>query len=170
MGSIAPDPLDADPADWSLRQHERHMRLAIEAAHRAAKLGGAAIGAVAVDLAGRPVSQGYSMVVPRCDPTAHAEMTAIRAAAATLGPFHLPDLVLYSTLEPCSMCLGACTWAALAGVVFGADRTVTSIDYYDQLSYCALERAKYTRRDGHGDPLFVLGGVLFEATAALLAD
>lgn len=169
MSKATADPLDARPDRWSGERHERHMRLAIAAAHRAAELGGAAIGAVIVDRGGVPVAHGYSLVAPSCDPTAHAEVMAIRRASAKLGRFHLPDLVLYSTLEPCSMCLGACTWAALGGVVFGAGGEATPISYYDQRSYCARERAKRSRRDGRGDPLRVLGGVLRDATAALLS-
>lgn len=149
--------------------HERRMRLAIRAARRSVDLGGAAIGAVIVDPAGVPVACGYSLVAPTCDPTAHAEVMAIRRASARLRRFHLPDLVLYSTLEPCSMCLGACAWAALGGVVFAADGKCTPIEYYDQHSYRACARAKCSRRDGRGDPLFVLDGVLRDTAAALLS-
>ena len=92
------------------QEHKRHMRLAITAAHRAAQSGGAAIGAVIVDRQGAVVAEGHSLVAPECDPTSHAEINAIRMAARRLGRFHLPDCTLYSTLEPCSMCL-ARHWA-----------------------------------------------------------
>ncbi|MGH2712860.1 MAG: deaminase [Thermoleophilaceae bacterium] len=59
----------------------------------------------------------------------HAETNAIRMAAKKLGRFHLPDCTLYSTLEPCSMCLGACTWAGLGEGGLRRRRVVTSIEY-----------------------------------------
>lgn len=145
------------------------MRLAIQAARFSVRLGGAAIGAVIVDGSSRVIAQGYSMVRPYCDPTAHAETTAIRQAARRMGRFQLPDLVLYSTLEPCSMCLAACTWANLGAVVFGADGTVAPSGYFDRLNYCAVAQAAGTRRDGTGSPLPVRSGVLFEEAAALFA-
>ncbi|MGB7587582.1 MAG: nucleoside deaminase [Solirubrobacterales bacterium] len=160
-----------DPKDalaWSVEIHERNMELAIGVAHASVNRGGAAIGAVIVDRRGRLIAEGHSMVAPLCDPTAHAETGAIRMAALRVGRFHLPDLVLYSTLEPCSMCLAACVWANLGAVIFGADGTVTSGDYYDRRNYCAVSHARETRRDASQTPLPIRGRVLLEETAALL--
>ena len=67
------------------------------------------------------------------------------------------------------MCLGACAWAGLGGVVFGADGTVTPEVYYDRAGYSAITHAVAARRDGDRAPLFVRGRVLFRSTAALLA-
>lgn len=153
---------------WSDETHERHMWSAIAAAHFSASLGGAAIGAVIVDRSGRVIAEGHSTVGPCCDPTAHAETSAIRLAARRLGRSHMPDLALYSTLEPCSMCLAACTWANLGAVVFGADGTVAPSSYFDRRNYCAVAHAAETRRDGARTPLPIRSGVLFEETAALL--
>ena len=153
---------------WSTAEHERHMRVAVEAARRAAANGGAAIGAIVVDGAGAVVAEGHSLVAPDCDPTSHAEMNAIRAAAKALRRFHLPDCTLYTTLEPCSMCLGACTWAGLGEVVFGADGSVTPLEYYDQVDYRAIEHAVNARRDGDRRPLVIRGQVLLAETAPLL--
>ena len=95
-------------------------------------------------------------------------MNAIRAATTLLGRVHLHDCTLYTTLEPCSMCLGACTWAGLGEVVFGADGTVAPPEYYDQVRYSAIEHAVNARRDGDRRPLVVRGPVLLAETAALL--
>jgi tRNA(Arg) A34 adenosine deaminase TadA len=158
----------SDAWAWSQETHEQNMRHAIEAARVAAASGGPAIGAAIVDLHCRVIARGYRLVEACCDPTAHAETTAIRSAAARMGRFHLPDLVLYCTLEPCSMCLGACAWACLGGVVFGTDGTLAPADCFDRVNYCALEQAEDARRDGDRARLFVRGHVLLEETAALL--
>jgi tRNA(Arg) A34 adenosine deaminase TadA len=144
------------------------MRIAVEAARRAAANGGAAIGAIVVDGAGVVVAEGHSLVAPNCDPTSHAEMNAIRAAVKALGRLHLPDCTLYATLEPCSMCLGASTWAGLGEVVFGADGSVTPPEHYDQINYSAIEHATNARRDGDRRPLVIQGRVLLAETAPLL--
>lgn len=149
-------------------RHERHMRLAIRAARHAAEIGGASIGAVVIDAEGALVSEGHSLVGPDCDPTSHAEMNAIRAATKKLGRFHLPECTLYSTLEPCSMCLGATAWAGLGEIVFGADGSVTPEHYYDQVGYSAIRACRNIRRDGDRRQLLIQGGVLLNETAALL--
>jgi len=150
-------------------RHEQHMRLAIQAARRAAEKGGASIGAVIIDAEGELVSEGHSLVAPDCDPTSHAEMNAIRTATRKLGRVHLRECTLYSTLEPCSMCLGATAWAGLGEVVFGADGSVTPEHYYDQVGYSAVRASRNTRRDGDRQPLLVQGRVLLSETASLLS-
>jgi tRNA(Arg) A34 adenosine deaminase TadA len=144
------------------------MRLAIAAAHRSAQSGGAAIGAVILNRQGGVVAEGHSAVAADGDPTSHAEINAIRMAAKRLGRFHLPDCTLYTTLEPCSMCLGACAWTGLGEVVFGADGSVTPNEYYDQVGYSALRAGRSARRDGDRQPLLIQGRVLFTETAQLL--
>ncbi len=144
------------------------MRLAVAVARDAARKGGAAIGAVIVDREGEVVAEGHSLVGPDHDPTSHAEINAIRMAAKKLGRFHLPDCTLYSTWEPCSMCLGACAWAGLGEVVFGADGSVAPLEYFDQVDYSALRASRNARRDGDRRPLMVQGRVLFDETAQLL--
>src|ERR1039458_7534144 len=110
------------------------MREAIRVARES---NGALIGAVVVRN-DHLVAEGRSTVAPQCDPTAHAEIVAIRTAASKLGKFHLSDCTLYCTLEPCGMCLSACAWASLRAVVFGADYTTTPDEYYEQLGYSAV--------------------------------
>ncbi len=98
------------------------MRIALEEAQAAAEAGEAPIGAVIVDPAtGEVVARAGNAPIARCDPTAHAEVLAIRAAAERLGNYRLTGLDLYVTLEPCPMCAGAISHARLGRVVWGAD-------------------------------------------------
>jgi len=98
------------------------MRQAIEAAKAAAQQGGVAIGAVLVDSAGTVVATGGSLVGPLKDPTAHAEINAIRERCRQVGTDDLYGHILYSTLEPCHMCLSCAAWARIGQVYFGAYR------------------------------------------------
>ena len=83
--------------------------------------GGGPFGAV-VAAGERIVAEGANRVTASCDPTAHAEIVAIREAGRALGRFSLAGLTLYASCEPCPMCLAACYWARLDRVVFAADR------------------------------------------------
>ena len=96
------------------------MRLALGEATAAADAGDVPVGAVVLDPAGTVVGRGHNEREARGDPTAHAEVVAIRAAAAALGQWRLEGCTLVVTLEPCSMCAGAIVLARLARVVFGA--------------------------------------------------
>jgi tRNA(Arg) A34 adenosine deaminase TadA len=95
------------------------MRLALEEAHRAAEFGEVPIGAVIV-VRGEVVSRGFNRPLGNIDPTAHAEIVALRDAAAAIGNYRLNEAVLYVTLEPCLMCVGALVHARVHRVVFGA--------------------------------------------------
>lgn len=99
-------------------QH-RLMGLAIEGAREAATHGDVPIGAV-VARDGEPLAAAGNERERRRDPTAHAEILAIRAAAAALGGWRLPGTTLYVTLEPCAMCAGAIVLARIPAVVYGA--------------------------------------------------
>jgi tRNA(adenine34) deaminase len=66
------------------------------------------------------IAEAYTALTETADPTAHAEVLAIRSAARAMGSRYLPDCFLYSTLEPCPMCTSAVIWAKMAGIVFGA--------------------------------------------------
>jgi tRNA(adenine34) deaminase len=96
------------------------MRLALEEARLAAAMGEVPIGAVITDAEGRTVARGHNLRESLADPTAHAEVVAIRAAAANRGSWRLDGLTLVVTLEPCTMCAGAIVLSRLARVVFGA--------------------------------------------------
>jgi len=98
---------------------ERLMRLAIDEARRALASGEVPIGAV-LARAGEPMAAGFNQPIQAHDPTAHAEIVALRAAAQRLGNYRLPGTTLYVTLEPCLMCVGAILSARVARVVYGA--------------------------------------------------
>ncbi len=95
------------------------MRHALNMAHRAEQEQEVPVGAVLVRT-GQILGEGWNQPVSTCDPTAHAEIMALRRAAATVGNYRLPDTTLYVTLEPCAMCAGAIIHARVARVVFGA--------------------------------------------------
>lgn len=95
------------------------MRLALELARRAEDEGEVPVGAVVVQ-DGKVIGEGWNRPIVTHDPTAHAEIHALRAAAQQLGNYRLPGSVLYVTLEPCPMCAGAIVHARVARVVFAA--------------------------------------------------
>ncbi|WP_432377894.1 tRNA adenosine(34) deaminase TadA [Duganella sp. P38] len=98
---------------------DAYMRLALEQAQQAWNLGEVPVGAVVVR-DGEVIAVGCNQPIGRHDPTAHAEIVALRAAAEKLGNYRLPGCELYVTLEPCVMCSGAMMHARLAKVVYGA--------------------------------------------------
>jgi tRNA(adenine34) deaminase len=95
------------------------MERALALARRAAAAGEVPVGAVLVR-DGEIIGEGYNRPISACDPTAHAEILALRQAAARVGNYRLPDSILYVTLEPCPMCAGAIVHARVKRVVFGA--------------------------------------------------
>jgi tRNA(adenine34) deaminase len=95
------------------------MRQALDQAQNAWTLGEVPVGAVVVK-DGQVVATGFNQPIGTHDPTAHAEIMALRAAASILGNYRLPGCELYVTLEPCAMCAGAMMHARLARVVYGA--------------------------------------------------
>ena len=99
---------------------EKFMRLALNEARKALDQQEVPIGAVVV-ADGAVIGRGHNLVETLSDPTAHAEMQALTAAASTLGGKYLPKCTLYVTVEPCIMCAGAIGWAQVSRVVWGAD-------------------------------------------------
>jgi len=100
-------------------EHEKFMREAIREAQAAAERDEVPVGAVVV-AGGRIIARAHNLTETLCDPTAHAEMQAITAATAHVGGKYLPECTLYVTVEPCPMCAGACCWAQLGQLVYGA--------------------------------------------------
>jgi tRNA(adenine34) deaminase len=136
------------------------MGRALALAQCAAEAGEVPVGAVLVR-GDEVIGEGWNQPIGVCDPTAHAEVLALRAAAARVGNYRLVDSTLYVTLEPCPMCAGALVHARVGRVVFGAvdPRAGAAGTVFDLLQSAALNhRAE------------VIGGVLGDACGALLRD
>jgi tRNA(adenine34) deaminase len=121
-----------------MEDHLHWMRIALQEAQRAFDKGEVPVGAVVVKES-RVIGKGYNLVETLQDPTAHAEMMAITAAANTLSSWRLSDSLLYTTLEPCPMCVGAILLSRMRTVVYGAADprygscgTVISLDRYEK--------------------------------------
>jgi tRNA(adenine34) deaminase len=136
------------------------MRAALVEARAAAAAGEVPIGAVAV-LGGEIVARGQNRVLRDCDPTAHAEVVAMRAAAQAVGNYRLLDCGLFVTLEPCAMCAGAMIHARLGRVVYGAG------DPKAGAAGSVLEVVNHPRLNHQMD---VTGGVLAEECGDLLRE
>jgi tRNA(adenine34) deaminase len=107
--------MDASPES----PRDAMMRQALDEARRAEAAGEVPIGAVAA-IGGRIVGRGFNRPISAIDPTAHAEILALREAASAVGNYRLTDVDLYVTLEPCLMCVGALVHARVKTVIFGA--------------------------------------------------
>jgi len=154
-----PDATPATPAGTAgAAADEAWMRRALALAARAERDGEVPVGAVVVR-DGATLGEGWNSPIASRDPTAHAEIAALRAAAAAAGNYRLPGSVLYVTVEPCAMCAGAIVQARVARVVFGAadDRAGAAGSVLDVLGARALNH-----RPG------VAGGVLGEECAERL--
>lgn len=142
-----PAPAPAEPeAKRSDDDAPDPMELAIRLAKRSAKSGGGPFGAVIVR-DGAIVCSGANAVVSSGDPTAHAEMVAIREAARVLGTFDLSDCELFSSCEPCPMCMGAIYWARIKRVWYACDRDdAAAVGFDDAFMYEELERKPSKRK------------------------
>ncbi len=125
-----------------------HMQAAIELARGAALAGEVPVGALVVGPQGDVLGRGYNRTRLDVDPSAHAEIVALREAAWRVGNHRLGGCVLYVTLEPCAMCAGAIIQARLAAVVYGADdpkagalRSVLQLAAHPQLNHRFAVRA-----------------------------
>lgn len=115
------------------------MREAIRLSEENVRNGGGPFGAV-IARDGEIVGTGTNRVTPDCDPTAHAEVNAIRAAASRLGTFDLSGCEIYSSCEPCPMCLGAIYWAHLDRLYYGNDKhDAAGIGFDDAFIYRELD-------------------------------
>jgi len=135
------------------------MQAALELARQAAAVDEVPVGAVIVR-DGEIVGRGFNQPVSRRDPTAHAEVMALRDAAARLQNYRLPGCTLYVTLEPCAMCTGAIMHARIARVVFGARDPKTGA------AGSVVDLFAEARLNHHAE---VLGGVLDEECGSLLS-
>ena len=131
------------------------MRAALAEAHAAASAGEVPVGCIIV-LGDRIVARAGNRTILDCDPTAHAEIVALRAAARELGNYRLNGAVVYVTVEPCAMCAGAMIQARIARLVYGCNDLKGGAVHtcFDIFSHPALNH--------HVD---ILGGVLAEESA-----
>ncbi|HBL74980.1 MAG: tRNA-specific adenosine deaminase [Bacteroidetes bacterium GWF2_42_66] len=128
-------------------KHNFFMRRAIELAGQGMNLhAGGPFGAVIVK-DGEIIAEGFNQVTSTNDPTAHAEVIAIREACKKLGSFQLDDCVIYTSCEPCPMCLGAIYWARPQKVFFACNREdAAQIDFDDRFIYNELAVDMKNRR------------------------
>lgn len=136
------------------------MAAALEEARRAASIGEVPVGA-AVLREGTVVARAHNETVQRRDPTAHAELLAVRQALSSLQTDRLSDCTLYVTLEPCAQCAGAIVLTKVGRVVFGA---------YDPKAGMAGSVGDVLRHPGLNHRVEVIGGVEEEACGRLLQD
>ena len=139
---------------------EKFMREALELARWAESEGEVPVGAVLVK-DGRVVGRGHNHPIAAKDPTAHAEIVALREAAQAIGNYRLTGTTLYVTLEPCAMCAGALVHARVQRVAYGAA---------DPKAGAAGSIFNLAQSDALNHRLEVAGGVLAEECSALLRD
>jgi tRNA(adenine34) deaminase len=137
-----------------------YMGLALELAREAARCDEVPVGAIVVK-DGAVVGRGFNQPISRRDPTAHAEVIALRDAAARLGNYRLPGCTLYVTLEPCAMCVGAMFHARIARVVFGAPDPKTGA------AGSVIDLFREARLNHHAE---VVGGVRAAECGQMLSD
>jgi tRNA(adenine34) deaminase len=143
--------IGADPRLW--------MRLALAEAVLAEATGDVPVGAVVVDPSGEVIGRGHNAREALADPTAHAEMLALRSAAAARQSWRLDDCTLVVTLEPCAMCAGALVLARIARLVLGA---------WDPKAGAAGSMRDIVRDARLNHRIEVIGGVLEDEAAGLL--
>ncbi|MBQ7310010.1 MAG: nucleoside deaminase [Alistipes sp.] len=126
-------------------EDKKFMQLAIDLSIENVAQGGGPFGAVIVRN-GEVIATGTNRVTASCDPTAHAEVSAIRAACAALGDFKLTGCTVYSSCEPCPMCLSALYWAGVERIFYGnTKQDAASINFDDSFIYDQLA-LDYTQR------------------------
>lgn len=146
--------------DVDVKNDEDWIRYAMTLAQRAEALGEVPVGAVVVDNEGQLLGEGWNTPISTHDPSAHAEMNAIRAAALSRNNYRVTDATLYVTLEPCPMCAGLLVHSRIRRVVFGAfdEKTGAAGTVMDLTSHPALNHQ-----------LVVTGGILAEQCATQLS-
>ncbi|WP_442322400.1 tRNA adenosine(34) deaminase TadA [Cernens ardua] len=144
-----------------MRSDDFYMHRALEQAHLAAEQGEVPVGAVVVNSAGDIIGRGFNQPIGAGDPSAHAEIIAMRQAAEYLDNYRLLGCTLYVTLEPCMMCLGAVINARLARIVYAAPEPKTGM---------IESRANLLMQPWHSQVPAVTGGVLASRSKRLLRD
>ena len=143
-------------------EDRKYLEMAIEIAMRNIDTGGGPFGSVVVRN-GEVISGSGNTVVSDSDPTAHAEVSAIRKAAAALGSFDLSDCTIYASCEPCPMCLGAIYWAGIRRVVYASDRySAASAGFSDEMIYREIILSNEDRSIKMDHGMSVEGEAVFE--------
>lgn len=142
-----------------MRSDEFYMHRALDQAREGLAAGEVPVGAVVVDAAGEIVGVGYNAPISRHDPSAHAEIRALRAAAEHLGNYRLDGCTLYVTLEPCLMCAGAIIHARIARLVYGAAEPRTGM---------VESKANLFAQPWHNHRVLVEGGMLAARASRLI--
>lgn len=137
---------------------EDYMQQALQLAQQAERVGEVPVGALVV-LDNTVIGAGWNQPIGQCDPTAHAEIVALRQAACGTQNYRLPSTTLYVTLEPCAMCVGAMVHARVARLVFGTDEPRSGAV---SSTFSLLESGQ------HNHTIEVLGGVLAEQCASIM--
>jgi tRNA(Arg) A34 adenosine deaminase TadA len=123
-----------------MNQHQKYMARAIELSEENITKGGGPFGAVIVKN-NEIIAEGYNQVTTSLDPTAHAEVTAIRNAAKKLNNFDLSGCIIYSSCEPCPMCLAAIYWAKIDTIYFGnSKQDADQIGFSDNFIYQEINK------------------------------
>ena len=137
------------------------MKLALRQAETSGKLGEVPVGAILLDEEGRIIGTGHNHPLGLNDPTAHAEISALRQAGTQVGNYRLPGTTMVVTLEPCMMCVGALLHARVELVVFGAP---------DPRTGCLTSQMQGGNQNWTNHRFHILGGILEEQCSALLKD
>ncbi|MDH1053747.1 tRNA adenosine(34) deaminase TadA [Aquipseudomonas alcaligenes] len=140
-------------------QDERFMREAMELARQGSERGEVPVGAVLVQ-DGEVIGRGFNCPISTSDPSAHAEMVAIRAAAAAVQNYRLPGSTLYVTLEPCSMCAGLIVHSRIARVIYGTTEPKAGV---------AVSRGQFFSQDFLNHRVLIEGGVLAQECSEMLS-
>jgi len=141
-------------------QYDFFMREALLLARQAAAIGEVPVGALVV-CDGAIIGRGFNQPISGHDPTAHAEIIALRDAAKSVGNYRLAGCSLYVTIEPCTMCFGAAVHARLERIIYGAT---------EPKSGCIESNLQLARQDCFNHQIFVLGGVLSDECSALISE
>ena len=139
---------------------QNYMRLALEQGQLAFDCGEVPVGAVVV-LAGQVIGRGYNKPITSLDPSAHAEVVALRDAAKNIGNYRLSGATLYVTVEPCTMCAGLLVHSRIERLVYGTTEPKSGVI---ESAMCLLDSPFYNHK------IDILGGVLAQEAATLMSD
>lgn len=151
-----PPPLNGSKAEIDVYW----MQIALHLAEHAKQMGEVPVGAVLVK-EGRHVATGFNQPISNNDPSAHAEIIALRQGAQVLGNYRLLNTTLYVTLEPCTMCVGAMVHARIQRVVFAAREPKTG---------AVVSQFQLLQPNGHNHQIEIEEGILKEQSSQLLKD